>query len=47
MIKYLRIYKNLDEFTLQIELKGQYWLKSFKIAIYGVPNTDYLMSSGQ
>ena len=36
-----RIYKILDQFTFQIELKGRYWFKSFKMAIHGVPDTDY------
>ena len=36
-----RIYKILDQFTFHIELKGRYWFKSFKMAIHGVPDTDY------
>ena len=28
-------------FAFQIELKGRYWFKSFKMAIHGVPDTDY------
>ena len=39
--KNLRIYKILDLFTFQIELKGGYWFKSFKMAIHGVPDTDH------
>ena len=39
--KNLRIYKILDQFAFQIELKGRYWFKSFKMAIHGVPDTDY------
>ena len=36
-----RIYKILDQFTYQIELQDRYWFIKFKMAVHGVPDTDY------